>query len=111
MTRRSWIITVAGALAAFFAVASLVQIFFAGLGIFGAESFDLHESFGYVLHGIAIVVFLVALASPRRRRLAPAGLALAVLVTVQVGLVDTRDDAPGLAALHPLLGVLDIALA
>jgi hypothetical protein len=36
---------------------------------------------------------------------------LVVLVTVQIGLVGARDDAPGLAALHPVLALFALGLA
>jgi hypothetical protein len=37
--------------------------------------------------------------------------ALVVLVTVQIGLVSARDDAPGIAALHPVLALFALGLA
>ena len=43
-----------------------MQVFLAGLGIFGAESFSAHEGFGWALHTVAIAVFLLALLGPRR---------------------------------------------
>jgi hypothetical protein len=36
---------------------------------------------------------------------------LVILVTVQIGLVSARDDAPGLAALHPVLALAAMGLA
>ena len=50
-------------------------------------------------------MLIAALVSPDRRRFAPWALGLLVLVTVQIALVGARDDARGVAALHPLLGV------
>ena len=46
-------------LALLIAVGIVVQVFLAGLGIFGAESFDAHEEFGGILHGLTILVFLL----------------------------------------------------
>ena len=37
--------------------------------------------------------------------------ALFILVTIQIGLVIARDDAPGLAALHPVLALFAMGLA
>jgi hypothetical protein len=37
--------------------------------------------------------------------------ALVVLVTIQIGLVSARDDAPGIAALHPVLALFAMGLA
>ena len=36
---------------------------------------------------------------------------LFILVTIQIGLVSARDDAPGLAALHPVLALFAMGLA
>jgi hypothetical protein len=48
---------------AFLALAlGVLQFFLAGLGIFGASSFDAHEGVGYLFHTIAVIVFLLALA-------------------------------------------------
>ena len=55
-------------LALLIALGVVVQVFLAGLGIFGAESFDAHESFGWILHTAAIVLFLLALLGPRTGR-------------------------------------------
>src|SRR5580765_4180525 len=89
-------------LALLIAVGIVVQVFLAGLGIFGAESFDAHEEFGGILHGLTILVFLLAIAGPRTGRTIGMGFGLAVLVTIQIALVGARDDTPGLAALHPV---------
>jgi Family of unknown function (DUF6220) len=99
------------ALALFIALGVVVQVFLAGLGIFGAESFDAHESFGGILHGLSILVFLLAIAGPRTARTIGMGFALAALLTIQISLVSFRDDAPGVAALHPVLALLVLGLA
>jgi hypothetical protein len=98
-------------LALLIAVGIVVQVFLAGLGIFGAESFEAHESFGFILHGLTILVFLLAIAGPRSGRTIGMGFGLALLVTIQISLVDARDDAPGLAALHPVLALFALGLA
>ena len=98
-------------LALFIAVGIVVQVFLAGLGIFGAKSFKAHEDWGVVLHSLSIVVFLLALIGPRTRRTIGLGFGLALLLTVQIALVSTRDDAPGLAALHPVLALFALGLA
>jgi hypothetical protein len=36
---------------------------------------------------------------------------LLVLATIQIGLVDLRDDAAGMAALHPVLALAVLGLA
>jgi hypothetical protein len=89
----------------------VLQFFLAGLGIFGAESFSAHETVGGILHGLTILVFLLAIAGPRTGRDIGMGLTLAVLTTVQISLPELRDDAPWLAAFHPLLALAVLGLA
>jgi predicted acyltransferase len=111
--RRHPATTVYLALTGIFALVALLQPFTFGLGYFGAtDSYDLHEVLGVgVLHGIALLALIAALVSPDRRRDAPRALALFVLVSVQIFLPETRDDAAALAAVHPLLGIFLIGLA
>ena len=89
----------------------VLQFFLAGLGIFGASSFDAHEGVGYLFHTIAVIVFVLALAGPRTGRDIGMGFLFAVLATVQIYLPELRGDAPGLAAVHPLLALLLLGLA
>jgi hypothetical protein len=98
-------------LALLMAAGIVVQVFLAGLGIFGAESFDAHIGLGWSLHTASVVVFLLALAGPRTARTIGTGFALAALLTVQISLVGLRDDAPGVAALHPVLALFALGLA
>ena len=105
--------TVYVALTGLFALIAFFQPFTFGLGYFGAsDGFDLHEVLGVaVLHSLAVLILIAALVSPERRRLALWALALLVLVTVQIALIEFRDDAAGVAALHPLLGVTALLMA
>jgi Family of unknown function (DUF6220) len=108
---RSGVTTAYHGLALLIAVGVVVQVFLAGLGIFGAESFDAHESFGWMLHTAAIVLFLLALLGPRTGRTIGMAFGLLVLMTVQIMLVGARDDTPWLAALHPVLALFVLGLA
>jgi hypothetical protein len=108
---RDRVTTVYGALALLWAAAVVLQVFFAGLGIFGAESFKTHTDFGNVLHGFTAVLLILAILGPRTGRDIGMAATLVILVTVQIGLVSARDDAPGLAALHPVLAVIALGLA
>jgi hypothetical protein len=97
---------------AFLALAlGVLQFFLAGLGIFGASSFDAHEGVGYLFHTIAVIVFLLALAGPRTGQDIGMGALFAVLATVQVYLPELRGDVPELAAVHPLLALFLLGLA
>ena len=93
------------------ALLTVVQFFLAGLGIFGASSFDAHEGLGYMLHAITLIVFLLAIAGPRTGRDIGLGLALLLIATVQVYLPETRGDAPGIAALHPVVALVILGLS
>lgn len=108
---RARITTVYGALAMLWALAVVVQVFLAGLGIFGAASYDAHKSFGGILHAITALLLILAIAGPRTGRDIGMAAALLVLVTIQIALVGTRDSAPGLAALHPVLALAAMGLA
>jgi hypothetical protein len=100
-----------GWLAMAFAALVVLQVFFAGLGIFGAESFDLHRSFGNLLHGLTALLLILAIFGPATRRDIGMAVVLVVLATAQIGIVDARDGAPGLAALHPVLALALLGLA
>jgi hypothetical protein len=89
----------------------VVQVFLAGLGIFGAESFEAHKSFGWIIHTVAIVLFLLALLGPRTRRAIGLSFGLLVLMTIQIYFVEARGDAPYVAALHPVFALLVLGLA
>src|ERR671939_1220568 len=95
---RARITTVYGALAMLWALAVVVQVFLAGLGIFGAASFDAHRSFGFALHAVTALLAILAIAGPRTGRDIGMAVGLLVLVTVQIALVGSRDSAQGLAA-------------
>jgi hypothetical protein len=108
---RDRVTTAYGALALVWAAAVILQVFFAGLGIFGASSFKTHTDFGNALHGITAILLILAIVGPRTGRDIGMSAALVVLVTVQIGLVSARDDAPGIAALHPVLALFALGLA
>jgi len=100
-----------GILAIAWAGLVVLQVFFAGLGIFGAASFDTHIGFGNALHALTAILLILAIVGPRTRRDIGMAAGLVVLVTVQISLVSARDSAPGLAALHPVLALAAMGLA
>jgi hypothetical protein len=108
---RDRVTTVYGVLALLWAAAVVLQVFFAGMGIFGASSFKTHTDFGGILHGFTAVLLILAIIGPRTGPDIGMAAALVILVTVQIGLVGARDDAPGLAALHPVLALAALGLA
>jgi hypothetical protein len=100
------------ALALAFVVAILLQVYFAGLGLFvGSKGFELHVSFGWLLHlGPLPILVAAALANAGRRQILQAA-ALAVTFFFVPILAAIRADAPFTAAFHPVAAVLGFLLA
>jgi hypothetical protein len=87
-----------------FVAAIVVQVFLAGVGLFvrGFDTFSYHRALGWLLHGGPLVVLLFAWAAhPGRTTMWLSGLLL-LLVGIQPFLPAMRDDAPFVAALHPV---------
>jgi hypothetical protein len=103
-----------------FLVLVLVQFFLAGLGVFRAKphgseklaessTFDAHRAVGDVTQLVALLILVAALVGVRDRlRLS---LVLFVLAVVQRFLATGGGDAPILGALHPVNGLVLLALA
>jgi hypothetical membrane protein len=87
-------------LAWLFLAAVITQFFLAGLGVFGAKTFEPHKDFAGVFHLLALLLVLLAIFVRRNRADIILTVALFVIVTVQFSLPEARDDAPGVAALH-----------
>ena len=87
----------------------VVQIYLAGLGLFGTEGFGTHEDFGWMIHTIGMIAVLLAIIGPRSKVTILGALGLTVLNTVQIML--SQADTAGLAALHPTLALAVLGLA
>ena len=100
------------ALAWAFVAGVVLQVFFIGLGLFGAtEDFALHVSLGWILHLFPLLILAAAaLARAGRTRILQAT-ALAMTVFVVPILVLLRADSPVAAALHPVGALLAFWLA
>ncbi len=79
----------------------VVQVFLAGIGIFGAGSFQTHVDVGYTI-SVVPVLLVIAAAVGRTGRLIWMSAALLVLAIVQTVLPLLRADLPFIAALHPV---------
>lgn len=108
-----------GYLAAAFTAGAIVQVFLAGLGVFGshgagvdtASSLDAHRAWGDVLGIVAVVLLLAVVARSSRAAIAGA-LALAVLTEVaQHGLAALGAHHAWAGGLHATDGVLIPVLA
>ena len=88
-----------------------LQVFFAGLGLFGTGGMDLHMGFGYLIPLVVLAVPIAALAARPGARTVWLSAGLLVLTWVQVTLPYARDDLPAIAALHPVNALLIFWLA
>jgi hypothetical protein len=110
---------------ALFLLALIVQIFFAGLGIFGGveqiaaggldedaweDEIGLHAGFGHILHLVSIVIFLLSLAARIGRNRVLLTLALPLLMTLQIFLAAGGEDAPVIGALHVVNALVILGL-
>jgi hypothetical protein len=110
---------------AIFFLALILQIFLAGLGIFGGveeiaaggldeEAWDdeigAHAGFGHLLWLVSILLFLISLGARLGRNRVLLTLALPVLLFVQIVLAAAGEDAPVIGALHPVNALVILAL-
>jgi hypothetical protein len=94
------------ALAVLIVAGVFVQVYLIGAYVFGAgiDALDAHESVGFTVHGLEMLILLVALAAWLPRADLALSLALAVGGTVQV--MFASSTGPWVAALHPLGALL-----
>jgi uncharacterized protein DUF6220 len=104
--------TIHAVVAWLFVAALVVQVFLAGLGVFGSPTtFATHRDVGYALSLIPIVLLVVGLLGGLGRRLALLAVLVFGLFILQSVFVAMRASAPGIAALHPVNGFMIILLA
>jgi Family of unknown function (DUF6220) len=85
-------------LSAVYLLAVVVQFFLAGLGAFGATTYDAHEAVGYIVAGGALLLLVTSVVGRLPRRLFLVTLLLVAVNGVQIGLAQI--DVEELAALH-----------
>lgn len=89
-----------------------LQVYAAGLALFGVTSFMPHATLGYLMIiGALILLVLTALARLPRRTLAWAGLIVVLAMLQPVLVLVLRSNTPALAALHPMNALLMLTLA
>ena len=87
--------------------AIMVQVFLAGVGMFGPEkSFADHRNLGWILHLGPVLLLVVGAVARVGRRTMWWTVALFLSVAVQPFLPGLRDDIPWAAALHPVNAML-----
>jgi hypothetical protein len=96
-----------------FLVGVVVQVFFAGIGLFGRgiDPFSLHVQLGWLLHIGPLPVLLLAWAAGAGRATIWLSVALLILVGIQPFLPAMRTDLPFVAALHPVNALAIFGLA
>ncbi len=87
----------------------VVQVYFAGRGIFGESSFDAHEAMAGILHLVALVLLIATIAIPATRNKGDIIQAVAFLVLVVVQTLLAEAGA-SVAALHPVNALIIIGL-
>ena len=98
------------ALALAIALGVFLQVYLIGAYIFGAGSgaLDAHRSAGFTVHGIEVLLFIVALVAWLPRADVGLSLLMALLGTVQLALADAHGWTGGL---HPLGAMVVLVLA
>ena len=99
---RSVVTTIHEALAWLILVGLVVQVFFAGLGVFGGASWELHVAWGHWFELLYLLLLLLSLVGRMGRRAILLSLLLFVLIWVQVLLPALRTSVPVVSALHPV---------
>jgi hypothetical protein len=109
-----------GYLMAFFVLGVLLQVFLAGVGVFGinarkvanASSFDPHRAWGSVLMIVSIILLVLALIAWHSVRTVLASFLLALLVVVaQVALAAAGDSNKWAGGAHALDGMVILLLS
>jgi hypothetical protein len=109
-----------GYLAAFFVLGVLVQVYLAGIGIFGinstkvadATSLDPHRAWGTVLMVLSLILLILALIAWASRATVIWTLVLALLVIVaQTALAAAGDNSKWFGGLHALDGMVILLLS
>lgn len=99
------------AIAALFLVGVVLQVFFAGMAVFGAGDWQLHRDAGYGVAGVPLLLLLLAWPARVDRALVWLSLAALIVAQVQTTLPLLREDLPIVAALHPVNALLVFTLA
>jgi Family of unknown function (DUF6220) len=93
----------------FFLAVGIVAFFLAGLGAFGAESFEAHQGSGSLL--VLLSLILLILAAVGRREALTQSAVLFGLMLVQMGLGIAGEDVGILGGLHPVNGLIVLFVA
>ncbi|MGA7671089.1 MAG: DUF6220 domain-containing protein [Nitrolancea sp.] len=85
-------------------LAVILQFFLAGLGVFGAEPYDAHETNGYLIAVSALLLLILGLIGRLNRERLGTSAGLLVLMILQIALIESKK--PWIEAFHPLVALL-----
>lgn len=88
-----------------------LQIYFAGMALFGAGQWTLHTAFGSTLWLTTPLLLIVALIGRLDRRTVGLSALFVLLTTIQIILPWLRLSVPFVAAFHPVNAVVLLGLA
>ena len=94
-----------------FAACVAIQVYLAGLGVFGTGNYDFHRNFGYLFGLLTLVLIVLAILGRPSRWVIGASVLLPVLFAMQSVFVALRPTTPAAAALHPLNGFLILGVS
>jgi hypothetical protein len=95
--------------AALFILSVFVQFFLAGLGVFGAESFEAHKDFAGIFHLLGLLLVILALLVRRNRIDLTLVITLFVITVIQFSLPEANDG--WVQALHVLNALIIYTVA
>lgn len=107
---QTWRYLFAG-LAWLFLIAVVVQVFLAGIGLFGVSDMELHRGVGYNLPILPLLMLLLAWPARIGRRTVWLTLTLFLVTMIQTLLPSFRGSVAVIAALHPVNALLVFYLA
>jgi hypothetical protein len=99
------------ATAVLFLAGVVVQVYLAGVGLFGAGSIENHRGLGYILSIAPVIPLLFAWPARAGQRTVILCAALLVAAFVQSILPSLKGSVPLIAALHPLNAILVFGLS
>jgi hypothetical membrane protein len=99
-------------LIALLALAALTQFFLAGVGVFGADSFDAHEAVGHLMFiPASILLLILALVYWRERWVWIGSLLLGLDLFLQIILAGVGEDEPWVGAFHPVNALVVLGIS
>jgi hypothetical protein len=84
----------------------VLQVLLAGAALFVQSGWQAHVGFGWMLGSVPILLLIIAAIGRFERRLLVPTIALTVFAAIQPELAAAREDAPLVAAFHPLNAML-----